>query len=76
MAFSVTGKLPPFYRLDVRLEKRWSFVGGQWLAGTLECFNVLDKAEPIGADYVPSAGPVVQTQSPIILPSVGIEGGF
>jgi TonB family protein len=73
---AVTGPLPPFYRLDVRLEKKWTFSGGQWLAGTLEGFNVLDKAEPTGEGYSPSAGLFVQKQSPIILPSIGIEGGI
>ena len=74
--YDVTGDLPAFYRLDFRLEKRWLFSGGRWLAGTLECFNTLDKAEPIGVAYSPQQGLVVNHQSPIILPSVGLEGGF
>jgi hypothetical protein len=68
--------LPIFWRVDARLEKRWLFRGGQWLAATLECFNVLDKAEPTSDSYVPGRGVVVLDQSPIILPSVGLEGGF
>ena len=75
-SYEATGTLAPFYRLDVRIEKRWTFSGGQWLAGTLECFNTLDKAEPTGEDYVPAVGLVPRTQSPIILPSIGIEGGL
>ena len=75
-AFPANGTLPPFFRLDVRLEKRWAFSGGQWLAGTLECFNTLDKAEPTGVEYVPAIGLTTQKQSPIILPSIGIEGGI
>lgn len=72
----VTVNLPPFYRLDARIEKRWTFSRGQWIAVTLEGFNVLDKAEPSGAHYAPSQGVAIDTASPAILPSVGIEGGL
>ncbi len=75
-AYSVTNRLPPFFRLDVRIEKRWTFAGGQWLGATLECFNALDKAEPIGGNYGPAMGLSLRTQSPIILPSFGLEGGL
>jgi hypothetical protein len=68
--------LPPFWRLDARLEKRWSFPGGQWITGALECFNVLDVAEPIGDEVGPGGAIVVRNQSPIILPTVAVEGGF
>jgi len=74
--FLVTGTLPSFYRLDARLEKRWSLGGDAWISGTLECFNALDKAEPINVHYSQQAGLGVVTQSAIILPSVGVEGGF
>jgi hypothetical protein len=74
--YSVVGRLPPFFRVDVRIERRWTFSGGQWLAGTFECFNALDKAEPIGGDYSPATGITPRTQSPIILPSLGLEGGL
>jgi hypothetical protein len=50
--------------------------GGQWLAASLECFNALDAAEPTGAGYSQDRGVVINTQSPIILPSIGIEGGL
>jgi hypothetical protein len=74
--YTVTGRLPPFFRLDGRIERRWTFSGGQWIAATFECFNALDKAEPIGGDYSPAAGLTIRTQSPIILPSFGLEGGL
>jgi TonB family protein len=74
--YTASGTLPPFYRLDMRLEKRWNFSSGSWLAWTLECFDVFDKAEPIGERYDPTRGLVLDTQSPIILPSIGIEGGI
>jgi hypothetical protein len=74
--YSVIGRLPPFFRLDGRIEKRWTFPGGHWLTATFECFNALDKAEPIGADYSPATAVTIRTQSPIILPSFGLEAGL
>jgi hypothetical protein len=68
--------LPPFWRLDARLEKRWNFPGGQWITSALECFNVFDVAEPIGDEIGPGGAIVVRNQSPIILPTVAVEGGF
>ena len=73
---ALSGNLPVFWRLDARLEKRWLFSGGRWLGGTLECFNVFDRAEPIGDDYVSGQGVKIDYQSAIILPSIGIEGGL
>ncbi len=70
------GDLPVFWRLDARLEKRWIFAGGQWLAATLECFNVFDRAEPTGASVRPDGTLAVRYQSSIILPTIGVEGGF
>jgi hypothetical protein len=72
---SAAGDLPVFYRLDIRLEKKWQFGGGQWLTGTIECFNVFDRAEPTSATFN-RGGLSVVSQSPIILPSIGLEGGF
>jgi TonB family protein len=74
--YEVAGLLAPFYRLDVRLEKKWFFTGGKWLAGTVESFNTLYASEQTGTSYSPAAGLSANVQSPVILPSVGIEGGF
>jgi TonB family protein len=74
--YHVSGELPAFYRLDARIEKRWLLGGGRWLAGTIECFDVFNRPEPIGVDYAPGVGLSIRKQSPIILPSIGIEGGF
>lgn len=70
------GNLPVFWRLDGRLEKKWTFSGGQWLTASLECFNIFNRAEPTGDQYVPDRGLQVVYQSPIILPSIGLEGGL
>jgi hypothetical protein len=75
-AYAVTGGLPPFFRLDGRIERRWTFSGGQWLAATFECFNALDKAEPTGGSYSAATGLTIRTQAPLIFPSFGLEGGL
>jgi TonB family protein len=75
-AYSVTRTLPPFFRLDGRIERRWTFSSGQWLAATFECFNALAKSEPIGGNYSPATGVTIRTQSALIFPSFGLEGGL
>ncbi len=42
------GNLPAFWRVDARIEKKWTFSGGQWLAGTLECFNIFQSTRADG----------------------------
>lgn len=74
--YTKTGLLPPFYRVDARIEKRWAFKDGKWLAATIEAFNALDKGETTSATYSPQNGLGLNTQNPIFLPSVGLEGGF
>jgi hypothetical protein len=74
--YSPPGNLPSFWRLDGRLEKRWTFRGGQWITASLECFNIFDRREPTGDQYVPGLGVSLVYQSAIILPSIGIEAGF
>jgi TonB family protein len=76
LTFTPRGNLPVFWRLDVRLEKRWEFRHGAWFGLTLECFNTFDKAEPTDDTWAPGRGVVTRYQAPIILPSVGLEGGF
>ncbi|HEU4405405.1 MAG TPA: TonB family protein [Polyangiaceae bacterium] len=57
---------PPFYRLDVRLEKRWQVTQTRWWSLVFEVLNTtLNKEiienEPIG---------------PVTVPSIGVEAGF
>jgi TonB family protein len=75
-SFLVTRRLPSFYRLDARVERRLTFGEGRWLSFTWECFNALARAEPIGYDYAPSTGLTVRKQAALIFPSFGIEGGL
>jgi hypothetical protein len=74
--YTVSVALPAFYRVDARVEKRWAFAGGRWLAATLEAFNALAKGEATSAVYTPESGLAPHVESPIVLPSLGLEGGF
>ncbi len=76
VAYAPPGDLPAFWRLDARVEKKWVFRGGQWITASAECFNLFDRPEPVGDEYVAGAGVRVAYQSAIILPSVGLEAGF
>jgi hypothetical protein len=69
-------RLPSFFRLDARLEKRWTFSGGAYLTGTLEWFNALVADEVDGVVYTPQQGLLYKRQSALTLPSIGIEVGY
>jgi TonB family protein len=73
--YSETRPLPPYFRIDARVERRWTFPGGHWLGLAVECFNTLGAAEPVGGSYS-AAGVTVRNQSPLIFPSIDVEGGL
>lgn len=79
---TVQMRLPDFYRIDVRAEKRWSFgVEGtgrrKWVAVVAEMFNatLMPEAVQFRCDAVTERC-TAQTVGPIALPSLGVEGGF
>jgi hypothetical protein len=57
---------PPFYRLDLRLEKRWALGRTSWIAFVAEVLNATLSKDRIGDEEV----------GPITIPSLGVEGGF
>lgn len=57
---------PPFYRLDVRLEKRWTFGERTWISFVLEVLNATLQKETFGENQV----------GPVTIPSIGLEAGF
>ncbi|WP_104986966.1 TonB-dependent receptor domain-containing protein [Sorangium cellulosum] len=69
-------RLPPFFRLDVRLEKRWSIGKSGWLSLVLEVLNAtLSKESTPGVCDVSS--PCEPNEfGPLTIPSLGVEGGF
>ncbi|HEY2408447.1 MAG TPA: TonB-dependent receptor plug domain-containing protein [Polyangiaceae bacterium] len=57
---------PTFYRVDVRLEKRWQLTQKAWISFVLEVMNVTLSKETVGNSTI----------GPVTIPSVGVEAGF
>lgn len=57
---------PGFWRLDARVEKKWTFGETTWLAFVIEMLNTTLNKETIGGSEV----------GPVSIPSIGLEGGF
>ncbi len=74
---------PPFFRIDVRIEKKWNALGGT-MALVLEWLNALLSKESIGTSCstTVSHGQLIPTQcqpnqiGPITFPSVGLEASW
>jgi TonB family protein len=68
-------RTPPFYRLDVRAEKRWAFAGGGYLALVAEVLNTTLNREVL--DQSCNAYACERTYAaPVTIPNLGVEGGF
>jgi hypothetical protein len=81
------GRLPGFYRIDFRLEKRWRLGESTWISFVAEALNAtLQKevaSENCSTFVDASRGTPVITRScrdeeigPVTVPSIGVEGGF
>jgi hypothetical protein len=57
---------PGFYRIDARVEKKWTFSETTWLALVLEMLNVTFNKETVNDEEI----------GPVTIPSIGLEGGF
>lgn len=57
---------PAFFRLDLRLEKRWALGGSTWLSFVAEVLNATLSKESFGDEEI----------GPVTIPSLGLEGGF
>ncbi len=57
---------PLFYRIDLRLEKRWNLSKTVWISFVAEMLNATLHKEVLQG----------QTIGPVTIPSVGLEGGF
>ena len=68
-------RLPPFFRLDLRLEKRWNLRGHSWISLVGEWMNATLSKEAVSTTCT-LAGCQAQTVGPITIPSIGVEGGF
>lgn len=68
-------RLPPFFRVDLRLEKRWQLSPRFWISAIAEWMNATLSKEAISTTCT-LQGCQTQTIGPITIPSLGIEGGF
>jgi len=67
-------RLPAFFRLDLRFEKKWVIKSG-WLSFVAEVQNATLSKEVLGMDC--EKGPCVEQEiGPVTIPSIGVEGGF
>ncbi len=80
-------RTPAFYRLDLRVEKRWTIGKTGWVSVILEALNATLSREVTGyacstALVLPGAATLGQAQcneriiGPVSVPSLGVEGGF
>jgi TonB family protein len=68
-------RLAPFFRLDLRLEKRWQLKGKKWIAFVAEWMNATLSKESIGTSCTLSGCQETKI-GPVTIPSIGVEGGF
>jgi hypothetical protein len=75
-------RMPAFYRLDVRLEKRWHIGERATLSFVVEGMNVTLTKEVLGEHCAPAGflgqhgldTCTPQTLGPVTVPSIGVEG--
>lgn len=70
------GRLPAFFRLDTRLEKRWTFASGAWIGANFEWFNVTLSKEAYDIEQGAEGVLRPRYQPALTIPSVGLEAGF
>jgi TonB-dependent Receptor Plug Domain len=68
-------RLNPFFRLDLRLEKRWDLGKTTWLSFVAEWMNATLSKEEV-ATTCTLKGCEAQKIGPVTIPSIGLEGGF
>lgn len=68
-------RLPPFFRLDTRLEKRWQLSEASHLSFVAEWLNATLSTEAVTTRCT-LGGCEAQRIGPVTIPSLGIEGGF
>ncbi|MDX2052408.1 MAG: TonB-dependent receptor [Polyangiaceae bacterium] len=75
--FEKPQRLPPYYRLDVRLEKRWQLDRPKSsISFVLEVLNTTLNREAIDQSCDPLNGCRTEYVGPVTIPSIGVEGTF
>jgi hypothetical protein len=64
----LSSRTPAFFRLDLRVEKRWTFDETAWLAFVFEVQNATFSKETVDSSD--------DSLGPIVIPNLGVEAGF
>jgi len=64
----------PYFRMDVRAEKRWRLSQTAWWAVVLEILNATSTTEVVRLDCGERCAE--RSAGPVILPSLGVQAGF
>ncbi|WP_437877700.1 TonB family protein [Sorangium sp. So ce513] len=73
---SLPERLPAFFRLDLRLEKRWVLREGRWISFTVEVLNATAGKETLQYECSIVRGCEPEELGPIVIPSLGGEASF
>ncbi|NUP09074.1 MAG: TonB-dependent receptor [Polyangiaceae bacterium] len=68
-------RMPPFFRVDLRLEKRWVFAP-YYLSFVAEVQNLMGARDTLTYECAVGHGCAPDHFGPIVIPSIGIEGGL
>ena len=69
-------RLPAFYRFDARIEKRWIWKEHRYVAFVIEGQNVTASRDIISRSCQPGLGCQDDKFGPVVVPSIGVEGGL
>jgi hypothetical protein len=64
----------PYFRTDVRANKRWNLGGTKYIGVTADVLNATATKEVVRLDCGQRC--LERTAGPVVLPSLGVEGGF
>jgi hypothetical protein len=69
-------RAPPFYRLDIRFEKRWPRgTDGAWISFVFEVLNTTLNKETVSYEC-DETDCRAEKIGPVTIPSIGLEGAF
>lgn len=72
----VVRRLPPFYRLDWRFEKKWTIGRRGWVSFIAEVLNTFLAAETLSEDCSRPDACTPSKLGPVTIPSLGVEGAY
>ena len=71
-----SGRLPPFFRVDARIEKRWAWRKAGYISFVIEALNALAQQETVSRTCDSTGHCQYEKIGPIVAPSIGVEGAL